>query len=97
MKNIHSTLTRIEANLLESMGHRGDDAQPALAPMPDPKDVGRRPVQNLGCVDIDQVLPDPKQPRKEFSADALSRMADSIRDRGQLAPIRVRWSAELSK
>ena len=97
MKNIRSTLNRIEANLLESMGRRSDAAQPAMAPTPDPKDIGRRPVRNLGSVDIDLVVPDPKQPRTEFSAEALGRMADSIRDRGQLAPIRVRWSAELSK
>jgi ParB family transcriptional regulator, chromosome partitioning protein len=97
MSSIRSTLGRIEANLLESMGRRTGSAEPAMAPTPDPKDIGRRPVSNLGCVDINQVVADPKQPRTEFPAEALNRMADSIRDRGQLAPIRVRWSAELSK
>src|SRR5262249_16327967 len=34
---------------------------------------------------------DPAQPRKEFDAESLGRLADSIRSRGQLQLIRVRW------
>ncbi len=33
------------------------------------------------------------QPRTEFPEEALERLAQSIRDKGQLSPIRVRWSA----
>ncbi len=43
------------------------------------------------------VIPDPDQPRVDFSDDAIDRLAQSIHDKGQLSPIRVRWSAELEK
>jgi len=43
-------------------------------------------------IDLGRVIPDPTQPRKEFAAAELKRLADSIASRGQLQPIRVRWS-----
>ena len=46
---------------------------------------------------ISQIVPDPDQPRAEFSQEALERLALSIREKGQLSPIRVRWSEELEK
>ena len=67
------------------------------APIPHPKDVGRRPLDGFGCLDIDQVIPDPEQPRTDFPPESLAHLAESIRDKGQLAPIRVRWSDELGK
>ncbi len=97
MTTIRSKLASIEENVLESMGNRFSPRQPSLAPTPDSKDIGRQPAHGFGCVDIDQVIPDPNQPRGEFTPEALERMAESIRDRGQLAPIRVRWSDERSK
>jgi ParB family chromosome partitioning protein len=97
MVSLRNTLANVEANLLESLGSRSSARDVALAPMPEAKDIGRRPVQGFGSVDIEQVVPDPHQPRTEFSPESLQRMAGSIRDRGQLAPIRVRWSEELSK
>ena len=97
MASTRSTLASIEEHVLESMGSRLDDRKPRLGPTPHPRDVGRRPVHGFGCVDIDQVIPDPEQPRSEFSPEALDRLADSIRDKGQLAPIRVRWSDSLGK
>ncbi len=90
-------LERVGGNLNDSMGVRDTDLRPTLSPVPDPKDVGRRPLRSVGRVDVSQVVPDPDQPRSEFSDDALDRLAASIRDHGQLAPIRVRWSAGLGK
>ena len=97
MSTVRGKLASIEENVLESMGNRFSPRQPSLAPTPDPKDIGRQPAQGFACVDIDQVVPDPNQPRSEFTPEALERMAESIHDRGQLAPIRVRWSEERSK
>ena len=97
MTTVRGKLASIEKNVLESMGNHFSLRQPSLAPTPDPKDIGRQPAQDFGCVDIDQVIPDPNQPRSEFTPEALERMAESIHDRGQLAPIRVRWSEERSK
>ena len=97
MASVGSILEQVGGNLDESMGVRSTDLRPTLAPVPDPKDVGRRPLRSVGRVDLSQVVPDPDQPRAEFSDDALDRLAASIRDHGQLAPIRVRWSAGLGK
>jgi len=90
-------LSRLDAQLEESMGRRGVDLHPTLSPVPRGKDVGRRPLGEFGRVSITQVLPDPHQPRVEFTEEALERLAQSIRDKGQLSPIRVRWSEELGK
>jgi ParB family chromosome partitioning protein len=42
-------------------------------------------------IPLDRIEPDPDQPREEFDQEALARLADSLRSRGQLQPIRVRW------
>ncbi len=97
MASIGDMLDRVGGNLDESMGVRDTDLRPTLAPVPDTKDVGRRPLRSVGRVDVGQVVPDPDQPRAEFSDEALDRLAASIRDHGQLAPIRVRWAAALGK
>ncbi|MBY0587186.1 ParB/RepB/Spo0J family partition protein [bacterium] len=97
MANTRRTLTSIEGNLEESMGVRAVDLRPKLSPVPQGKDAGRRPLRNFGQVDINQVIPDPEQPRVEFTEDALERLAQSIRDKGQLSPIRVRWSDDVKK
>ncbi len=98
MATTHSTLERLEMNLDESIGVREPSIpRPKLSPVASAKDVGRRPLRNFGRIQIDQVIPDPSQPRSEFSADAINQLADSIKHKGQLAPIRVRWSAEVDK
>jgi ParB family chromosome partitioning protein len=97
MATVTEILARAGANLDESMGVRSADLRPNLAPVPDARDLGRRPLRNVGRVDIGQVVPDADQPRAEFPEESLDRLAASIRDRGQLAPIRVRWSVPLGK
>ena len=42
-------------------------------------------------IELDRIVPDPDQPRKEFDPEALGRLAASLKARGQLQPIRVRW------
>jgi ParB family chromosome partitioning protein len=52
---------------------------------------GRRRL-DAGCmIRLDRIGPDPRQPRKEFDKESLARLADSMKTRGQLQPIRVRW------
>lgn len=97
MASTRQTLDALSGNLQESMGVRQTDFRPVLAPAPGKKDLGRRPLRNVGKVAISQVVPDPEQPRVEFEEDALDRLALSIREKGQLSPIRVRWSDELEK
>ena len=48
-------------------------------------------------IPLDRVAPDPDQPRKEFDPKALDRLAASLRDRGQIQPIRVRWDDPTQK
>jgi ParB family chromosome partitioning protein len=45
-------------------------------------------------IPVSRIVPDPDQPRTEFDDDGLARLAESLKTRGQLQPIRVRWSEE---
>lgn len=97
MATTQSNLERLQTNLDESIGLRQTNTRPNLSPVPSAKDIGRRPLRNAARIHVDQVIPDPSQPRTEFSPEAIERLAKSIQDKGQLAPIRVRWSAEHAK
>jgi ParB family chromosome partitioning protein len=46
---------------------------------------------------LENIVPDPSQPRKEFAQEAVERLAESIKARGLLQPLRVRWNPELGK
>ena len=46
---------------------------------------------NAAEIALDKIVPDPDQPREEFAAEAFGRLSDSLKSRGQLQPIRVRW------
>jgi ParB family chromosome partitioning protein len=48
-------------------------------------------------MEIDRIVPDPDQPRKEFSDDAIDRLSASLLKHGQLMPIRVRWNGSIGK
>src|SRR4051794_37884716 len=43
-------------------------------------------------IPVDKIDRDPTQPREEFDEESLGRLAESMRTRGQLQPIRVRWN-----
>ena len=97
MASTRETLESITDNLDESMGVRGRDVHARLSPVPRTRDAGRRPLRNVGKLDVNKVIPDPDQPRLEFSEEAIDRLANSIREKGQLSAIRVRWSEPLGK
>jgi ParB family transcriptional regulator, chromosome partitioning protein len=61
---------------------------PAAAPTPAPD--AREHVQH---VPLNRIRPCPLQPRKDFSAEALSELADSIREQGIVQPLIVRERA----
>ena len=46
---------------------------------------------------LENIVPDPTQPRKEFDPAAIERLTESIKARGLLQPLRVRWNPELGK
>lgn len=98
MATTQSRLEALEPQLDESIGVRPPTiTRTQLSPVAAAKDVGRRPLRNVGRIKIEQVIPDPEQPRKEFSAESIDSLANSLRAQGQLAPIRVRWSANHNK
>ncbi|HYR44921.1 MAG TPA: ParB/RepB/Spo0J family partition protein [Terriglobia bacterium] len=47
-------------------------------------------TDQLREIDIDRILPNSHQPRKNFNEDGLNELADSIRERGVVQPIVVR-------
>ena len=85
----------------ESMGRppvRDRDAPcigPGRGPLPD-RLQGIARSKNAAEIPLDKIDRDPDQPREEFEPAALRRLAESIRVRGQLQPIRVRWDEERS-
>ena len=84
------------SNILSSMGAGQSQDLPAGL---DPAAALRRPAHLEGLtrekaaarIAVDRIVRDPDQPREEFDEEALQRLADSLRTRGQLQPILVRW------
>jgi ParB family chromosome partitioning protein len=52
---------------------------------------GRKQLREACSLRLDKIIADPDQPRKDFDEEPLGRLAESIKARGQLQPIRVRW------
>jgi ParB family chromosome partitioning protein len=104
-KAAESLQRRFGQNLSESLGVRaglgaGGFAPPSTGvqfPRETSPDDGRTRARDAGHMELDRIVPDPDQPRKEFSDDAIERLAASLLKHGQLMPIRVRWNAEIGK
>lgn len=58
---------------------------------------GRKRLDAAALIRLDRIVADPDQPRVEFEPDALARLAESLKTRGQLQPVRVRWDDEASR
>jgi ParB family chromosome partitioning protein len=90
------------ANISDSFGtgQAGDSLPPGMSL----QQAQRVPARDRGVtrskhaveIPVDRIQPDPDQPREEFEHDAMERLAESMRTRGQLQPIRVRWEEERS-
>jgi len=87
------------STLSESVGaRRREGGATGPAPVALPADqVGRERARNAWAIDVDRIVPDPTQPRREFDEEALGRMAQSLKARGQLQPIQVRWDAAVER
>ena len=92
MKTTQQLLTGADEHLAESVGRREESTTVRLAPTPLESDIGRRPAPQFGRIEVDRLSPDPNQPRSTFDAEAIERLAASLKNAGQLAPIRARWS-----
>lgn len=99
MSKSDSLISRIGGGLADSIGIRpGQSTRPSYAAgaLETPKtDFVRN--RSVGEIHPSEIIPDPQQPRKHFSEEELDQLAADIRQRGQLQPIRVRWSAEHGK
>lgn len=92
-------LGRFGANLAESMGatrQAGHPITPAAATTSD-RHEGTSRLRAGAEIQLDRIIPDPDQPRTEFDAEALDRLAASLQAHGQLQPISVRWSDEAGR
>ncbi|MGE5757182.1 MAG: ParB/RepB/Spo0J family partition protein [Planctomycetaceae bacterium] len=85
-------------NAAESMGAFRGEGEAADRPRaggprpPDPRTQGvSRTREKVIEISIDRIGRDPSQPREEFDEEGLTRLAESMKTKGQLQPIRVRW------
>jgi ParB family chromosome partitioning protein len=95
MKSVDALRARFGGNMRESVGADAP-AFPGLPAASGPDAERLRGVSGLKRafqIPVDRLTPDPDQPRREFDPAALEDLAASLRERGQLQPIRVRWDA----
>ncbi len=92
---------RFGGNIMESMGagRAGGFALPTSGAIPEEsaKYQGCTRIKSALLIPVDRVAADPNQPRKEFEEETLRHLAESLRERGQLQPIRVRWDAAMER
>src|SRR5512135_1333874 len=107
MKSAEDLISRIGGNMKESMGaarQAGASAASPTSPAAGPpfhgetgKYQGAARIRDALSIEIERIAPDPDQPRKDFDQDSLTELAASLKARGQLQPIRVRWSDAVSQ
>ena len=96
---------RLGAHMAESMGAGVAGEKPGDAASPGStgqtgiasKHDGVKPLRKARTIRLENLARDPDQPRQAFDAESLDRLAKSLAARGQLQPIRVRWSQEQGK
>ncbi|MSU35300.1 MAG: ParB/RepB/Spo0J family partition protein [Pedosphaera sp.] len=64
--------------------------QPASSATPNSPDAVPMTVSGPRRILVDQILPSPFQPRRDFTPESLQELADSIREQGILQPLVVR-------
>lgn len=102
MGKLDALLKEMSANLEESIGVRRAPVRTlTISPKPgipeaSPKDGFTR-HRAAGEMLLENIIPDPDQPRKEFDPGAVERLSESIKARGLLQPLRVRWNPALGK
>ena len=91
MKTADKITARLGANISESI-YRPPVGDAPAADAPDRHEGLGRP-RGVHLVPLDRLVADPAQPRKEFDRAGLEDLAASMKARGQLQPVRVRWDA----
>jgi ParB family transcriptional regulator, chromosome partitioning protein len=95
MKSAQDLKARLGGNMAKSMGDvkPGSGGLPAGFAAPTGQYAGCTRIKDALAIEIGRIVPDPNQPRKDFDEAALDELAASLKTRGQLQPIRVRWDA----
>jgi ParB family chromosome partitioning protein len=96
---------RLGSHMAESMGAgaAGEDSGAAASPgstgqsTGPSKHDGVKALREARTIRVENLARDPSQPRQQFDAESLDRLARSLAARGQLQPIRVRWCQEQGK
>jgi ParB family transcriptional regulator, chromosome partitioning protein len=84
-------------NILESIGVGADsqgitaESSATATARRSPKHEGLVRSRDVAQIPLSRIRADPGQPRKEFDKEAIARLAASLKAKGQLQPIRVRW------
>lgn len=73
------------------------DGPPGTTPRAPSKNDGLKAFRAAALIPLDRLAPDPDQPRKTFSDEEIDRLADSLRARGMLQPIRARYDVDLER
>ena len=84
-------------NADESLGTTRQRVDPAAVAVQGPADArqqGVKRAKNAVLIEVGRIVRDPSQPREEFDEESLERLAKSMKTRGQLQPVRVRWDEE---
>ena len=80
--------------MAESMG-AGVRVDPPVTSIPPPAGGARLQglirENNVARIPVDKIVPDPSQPRQEFEPESLARLAQSMKTKGQLQPVQVKW------
>jgi ParB family chromosome partitioning protein len=86
------------SNIAESMGAGLERGEKTVATSTIPSRwQGVTKSRNAVEIPLDKIIPDVDQPREQFEPESLSRLAESLKRRGQLQPIRVRWDESQDK
>jgi ParB family chromosome partitioning protein len=96
---------RLGAHMAESMGAGAAGEGPGAAASPGStapaagpsKHDGVKALREARTIRLENIARDPSQPRQQFDAESLDRLAKSLTARGQLQPIRVRWTQDQGK
>jgi ParB family chromosome partitioning protein len=99
MKNADKLRSRLSGHMAESMGDvkSGAGGLPASFIAPTGQYTGCTRIKDALAIEIGRIIPDPNQPRKEFDEEALEELGASLKSRGQLQPVRVRWDGAVEK
>jgi ParB family chromosome partitioning protein len=94
-------LKTVGGQIMESASHRGTPA--AMPTLGQGGLVGGERMAGVSRnkaaleIPVEKIERDPEQPREEFDLEPLERLAESIRTKGLLQPISVRWSEPHSR